>query len=156
MANYGVSGDIRNLEFASVTEAEISGALITTSLTRATNIINSYLERPYPELVPFAAGDVPAMIDDIATAIATYFVKRARFPGPGPLAEQTKADYYDKSIEDLKAISKGELKLPELTSKIKRDIKSTQADYLPIFGIGDETTASIDSDHLQDESDERK
>jgi len=153
--SYGSSGDIRTLELASATESEISGALITTSLARATNIINSYLERPFPELVPFAAGDVPAMIDDIATAIATYFVKRARFPGPGPLAEQTKADYYDKSIEDLKAISKGELKLPELTSKIKRDIKSTQADYPTIFDVDDIEGSAISSTRLGDIADGR-
>ena len=147
--------DCRNLELGSPSEGEISGALITISLTRATNIINSYLERPYPELVPFAAGDVPAMIDDIATAIATYFVKRARFPGPGPLAEQTKADYYDKSIEDLKAISKGELKLPELTSKIKRDIKSTQSGYAPIFGVSDTENSVVSPTRLDDEADDR-
>lgn len=152
---YGNSGDIREI-LTPATEAEISGALITLGQKQATNLINSYLERPFPELVPFAAGDVPAMIDDIATAIATYFVKRARFPGPGPLAEQTKADYYDKSIEDLQKISKGELKLPELTSKIKRDIKSTQAEYVPTFGVGDIESSAIDTDHLDDEINERK
>ena len=106
--------------------------------------------------MPFAAGDVPALIDDLASTLAVYYVKRSKFPGPGPMAEQIKADFYDKVLEDLEKIKKGEIRLPELTSKVPRDIKSSQSGYTPIFDVDDISNAAIDSDRLDDISDSRE
>ena len=152
--SYGVSGDVRTWQ-GNVGENEISGAMITLALADATNDVNAYLEKPFPELVPFAAGDVPALVDSIATSLAVYYVRLAKFPGPGPMSEQAKANFYDKAIEKLGKIQKGEIRLPEFTSKTTRDIKSTQADYTPIFGISPVEDSVVDVDRLEDEADER-
>ena len=156
MPDYGSSGDCR-VFLGSPTETEVAGSLITTCLSRATNTVNSYLEHTYPEQVPFtAAADVPAKINDITTDIAIYYAKRAKYPGPGPLTESVKTDYYDPAIATLEAIRDEKIKLPELTSKITGGITANQIDYKPTFGIGDELSQTIDSDHLQDEQDARK
>ena len=157
MPNYGVSGDVRDLGFSQSTEVEVPGAIITTCLTKATNLVNSYLGHTYPEQVPYTVvGDIPAMINDLTTDLAIYFTKRSKHPGPGPLAEEIKSYYYDKSITMLENLRDKKLMLPEITAKIERDITANQIDFQPTFGIGDELSQSVDSNHLQDEADKRQ
>jgi len=154
--SYGSSGDCR-VFLGSRSEAEIAGTLITTCLSRATNDVDSYLEHTYPEQIPFAvAADIPAKINDIATDIAVYYVKRAQFPGPGALTESIKTDFYDKAIAELEKLRDKKLMLLELTAKIERDITANQIDYQPTFSAGEIEDATIDSDRLQDEQDARK
>src|SRR3990167_2237191 len=139
----GSSGDVRTF-LGSPSEAEVPGTLITTCLTRATNDVDSYLEHTYPEQIPFTvAADIPAKINDIATDIAVYYVKRAKFPGPGPLTESIKTDFYDKAIAELEKLRDKKLMLPELTAKIERDITANQIEFQPTFGLGDELSQSI-------------
>ncbi len=70
MAFYGASGDVRE-ELGNPTEDEYSGTLVERCREKATALIDSALERTYPAEVPFASGNVPAIVDSLSDDFAT-------------------------------------------------------------------------------------
>ena len=151
----GVSGDVRE-SAGNLSEAEISAGSIALARKRATNIVNGYLEKKYPSSIPFAtAADVPELVHTLTTDLSVYYIKRDSHPGPVPLAEDVKSEYYEKVIEMLEKIAEGELAIPELEAKDDDSIYSAQSEYTPTFAQDDVEDSIIDGDKLEDISDAR-
>lgn len=149
------SGDVRE-SLGSPDEVEYSAISLEMGRRRATNLINSYVQRVYPSQIPFtASGDVPALLETLAIDLSVYFCKRDKHQGPAPLSDEIKEEYYDKSIALLESISKGEVEIPELEGKQGDAILAPQSAYSPTFGEGDELSWDVSSEKLTDEEDER-
>ena len=155
---YGSSGDVRNEinAYLSVTtaghyadETEIPGSLIVGSLRRATRLINTYLEPVHADKIPFTAiGDVPKMLDEVASDIAVFYVWRSAAVILGNISDQRKRDYFDQYVAEggivqggdgfLVKISKGEIALPELTASSPDEANSARSlTRAPIFDLDD-------------------
>jgi len=148
---YGNSGDIRDSLGSNTTELEYSAGSIALAQKRSTNVINSYLEVVYPDSIPVvASGDVPEMVNTIATDLSVYFLKRDKHKGPAPLSDEIKVEYYDKNIAWLEQIRKGELSIPELTSAAGDSIIAPQSDFTPTFDESSTEDSVIDPDKLDD------
>lgn len=163
---YAVSGDVRDELNAGVVHGEagwqgenkIKGRLVTTSLRRATRHVNSKLKGPYPEEIPFgASGDVPHTIQSISNDLAVYYVRRAKHPGPGPMSDEVKDEYWDKPNEQLDEIIEAAVALDELdtTDATYDDTYHNQEDRTPIFDMDDVANYEVDPDRLDDISDAR-
>lgn len=153
--NYGASGDVRST-LGNPTEEEISASDISLGRQKATAIVDSYLETQFPSVVPWtASGDVPILINSITDDIAVYYIKRDKHPGPMPLSDDIKEEYWDKSIALLEKIRGGKIQLPELTAETTDAIKSTRKDFYPIFDVDDITSQKPDSGLIDDIADSR-
>jgi hypothetical protein len=99
-------------------EAQLPDALLTIAVKRATREVNLRLKPHFPAEIPFASsGDVPYTIKGITTDLAVFFTKRAMHPGPAPLSETVKSEYWGKAIEALDKIIDGGIAPSELDSK---------------------------------------
>ena len=167
---YGASGDVRdelNVHISPSTaghyidENEIPGSLIIRSLRNATRLVNGYLEVVYADQIPFsAAGDVPKLLDTIATDIATYFVLRSGVANVAPLSDTKKRDYYDDYVKPpdgiLVKLSDRKIQLPELTANYASDSKMSQKkERHPIFDVDDIANQEVDPDLVDDIQDDR-
>lgn len=153
--NLGVSGDIRS-SLGNPSELEYSAAAIDLCQRRATNIIGSYVGQVYPDSVPFTvASSVPALLDTIATDLSIYFCKRDKHRGPNPMQAGVTVEYWDKPIEMLLMISKGELSIPELEASRGEDVVATQSSYVPVMDLDEIENAVIDPDLLDDIADSK-
>jgi len=152
---FGASGDIRE-SLGNPAENEYSASNIALAQLRSTNLINAYLEPVYPDSIPFTvSGDVPALVNTIATDLSIYYLKRDKHRGPSPISDLVKSEYYDKSVELLEKIVEGKMKLPELTAGEGDAILSKQSEYNQTFNEDGETDWTIDDDKLEDISDSR-
>ena len=161
---YGASGDIREElnqgaipgDQSYLDETKIKGALIQSGRKSATRLINAKLEPVYPDQIPFASGDVPVFLDTIANTLAVYFVKRSKHPGPAPMSDNIKAEYYDKPIGWLDDLAERKMDLSELTSKISV-AKSffTHEGRKPAFDVDDTLEQQVDPYLLSDIADAR-
>lgn len=167
---YGTSGDVRNEinSYASVTtlghyadETELPGALIVAGLRKATRLINVYLEPVYADQIPFQnTVDVPVMLDEIASDIATYYTLRSSAANLGKVTDDKKKAYYDDYVNPttgvLVMISQRKIQLPELSSASPFEGKSIrQRNRHPVFDINNETGAGPDPNLIQDIESER-
>ena len=153
---YGSSGDCR-LDLGSPSEVEVSAQLMFMMRTRATRLVNSYIEKLYPDKIPFtASGDVPKLLDEITNELAVFYIKRGLHPGPDPLSEDVKEEYWNKPIDLLEKISNEEIKLPELTSAEPDRVEANRDDYVPVFDVDKIEESVIDEDLLDDIADERE
>ena len=168
---YGTSGDVRdelNSHVAVSTaghyfdENEIPGSLIIRSLRKATRLIDGFLEVVYADKMPFTVvADVPRLLDEIATDIATYYTLRSSVANVAPLSENKKRDYYDDYVNAkdglLTKIAKREIQIPELTAGYADDSNLTQATgRKAIFDVDEITAQEPDTDLLDDIADDRK
>ena len=152
---YGTSGDVRAL-LGDPTETQVPASLISTTRTKATGLVDSYLEKAYPNKAPWtASGDVPVLVASLTDDLAVYYVKRSKHPAGTPLEDGVKAEYWDKPLATLEKISKREIMLPELTSGLADDVKANKQAYTPIFDLDNETAWVVDPDEQQDISDSR-
>ena len=166
---YGSSGDVRdelNAYLPTSTaghyadETELPGNLIIASLRRATRLINVFLEAIHSNQIPFtASGDVPRMMDEISTDIATFYSLRSLSSRVGPVSEIKKRDYYDQYVSPpdgiLVRIAKGDIQIPELTSQTADDAKAIRADHASIFDLDNETSQRVHPETLDDIAEER-
>lgn len=149
---YGVSGDIRN-EFNSfqdptnaghyADENEIPGASIISALRKATRFINAYLEPVYGDQIPFSqTSQVPKILDEIGSDIATYFVIRSTKAAIGKMTEEKKMAYWDQYTDPktgiLTLMKNREMMIPELTPVSPVEGKSIRSrNRAPIFDLDD-------------------
>lgn len=167
---YGASGDVRNeinAYMAATTaghyadETEIPGSLIIGSLRRSTRLINTYLEPVYADQIPFAgSGDVPKILDEISSDLATYYTLRSVSAKVAPISDNKKRDYYDAYIDPtngiLTLLKERELQIPELTAAYGDDAKAVQKKgRSPVFGFDKETNWETDSRLIDDIGKER-
>ena len=151
---YGSSGDCR-IELGNPAEAEVSASLLDLSRKRATRLVNTYVEKAYPSQIPFAAsGDVPLILQTLTDDLSVYFIKRSLHPGPTPLSDTIKEEYYNKSVKVLEEIRDGVLAIPELAGK-QTNILSNRNKYVPIFSGEDIVDSVIDPDLSNDISDSK-
>jgi len=149
------SGDVRE-SLGNPDEVEYSAITLEMSRRRATNLVNTYVQKVYPESIPFvASGDIPGMLETITIDLSVYYCKRDKHQGPAPLSDEIKEEYYDKSISLLEAIAKGDVELPELEGKQGDAVLAPRKKYSPTFGEGDELSWKVSQDKLADEADER-
>ncbi len=152
---YGSSGDIR-LQLGSPSETEVAGTKINLGNQKATSVVNGYLETQWPDDIPWSAsGDVPDLIKEVTTDLATYYTKRDLHPGPMPLSDDVKEEYWNKPIGFLERIITGDLKLPELTSKTYNALQANREDNRSIFDIDPIEEASPPSDLIDEVGDSR-
>lgn len=150
---YGNSGDIR-AALGNPSEIEYSANDLLRARVKATSVVNSYLEKQYPDSIPFStSGDVPTLVTSITEDLSIYFLKRDKHRGPSPLLDSIKEEYWQKSIDLLTSISNGDVSIPELDSTAGDDIISKQSDYTPTFDEGAIEDSVIDPDKLDDISD---
>ena len=150
---YGTSGDVRE-ELGNPDELEYSSADISDARSKATNTVNIYVAKAYPSDVPFTAATLPEALNEITNDLAVYYAKRRKHPGPAPLSEEVKEEYYEKSIKLLELIRDGDLVLPELASTAGGGISANRSAYTPIFDVDaiDNHDVSPDlTDHIDSE-----
>ena len=151
---YGQSGDCR-LELGNPAEAEVSAPLLDLSRRKATRLVNSYVKKAYPDQIPFTdSADIPLLLNTITDDLSVYFIKRSLHPGPNPLSDTIKEEYYENNIKTLEQIRDGTLEIPELAGK-QINILANKSQYQPTFNDDSELDWQIDSDKLRDISDER-
>lgn len=147
---YGSSGDVR-LELANASEEEISASLLNLGRQKATRLVDSFIEKAYPNQTPFTVStDIPVLINTLVDDLSVYFIKRSLHPGPNPLSEDVKSEYYDKPMEILKFIRDGELEIPELSGKQGDSVISSQSAYNPTFQEDSELGWKVDSNKESD------
>lgn len=167
---YGASGDVRD-EFNAhmevttaghyADESELAGSLIIRSLRRATRLINAYLEPVYADQIPFAvAGDVPKLLEQVSTDIATYYVFRSLSAKVGPVPDDKKAQYYGDHVEEkdgtLPKLRDRKLQLPELTAQYTDEVKTVRKQgRAPVFDMDSPFNHEVDQDLLDDIEQER-
>ena len=152
---YGSSGDVR-AELGNPSELEYSADDIARARTRATNVVNAYVQTAYPSQVPFESGSEPELLKTVTDDLSVYFAKRSKHPGMAPLTEEIKTEYYDKSIDLLKLISEGTVSIPELEGSSGSSISANSDSYIPIFSDASEAEDStLDSNKVDDVADER-
>lgn len=167
---YGASGDVRNeinayvaSSFAGhyVDENEVAGSLIIRSLERATRLINGYLEVVYANQIPISsASAVPALLEDIASDIATFYTIRANQARMKAMSEEKRYLYYDQYLDKengiLRQIAKREIQLPEFSGAYTDEVKAVrETGQAPIFDIDGETNWEPDSRTIDDIEQER-
>ena len=148
---YGASGDIRELA-GSPSEREVPATLLSSARTKATNLVDSYLEKAFPSKIPFtASGDVPYLINDITNDLSVFYLMRTKYPGQSPMRRELKTEFWQPAIDLLEKISKFELVLPELSADVTDDsIVGTRTDYEPIFDVDSIEGQVVDDDLIQD------
>lgn len=147
---YGSSGDIRS-SLGNPNELEYSASSIALAQTRATNTIDAYVSLVYSDSIPFASlSAVPALLNSLATDLSIYYLKRDKHRGPNPMQAGVTAEYWDKPIEILSLISKGEMSIPELEAAAGSSVKATQSTYVPAFDEDVIENAVIDDDKIED------
>ena len=150
---YGTSGDVRE-ELGSPAEIEYSAGDIEDARAKATNTVNIYVAKAYPDKVPFVISTLPEALNEITNDLAVYYAKRRKHPGPAPLSEEVKEEYYEKSIKLLELIRDGDIVLPELADTSGGDVSALRSAYTPIFDLDDAENQGIDPDltnHIADE-----
>lgn len=169
---YGSSGDVRNEinSYASpagaghyVDEVEVPGSSIIRSLERATRRINAYLQVVYATRIPVTtAVDVPVLLDDISSDIATYFVWRENMFRLSKMPEEKRQSYWLDHVSvdppgTLTLLRSRELQLPEFESAYTDETKAVRASgQAPIFDVDDETNWQVDPNTLEDIDAERE
>lgn len=170
---YGSSGDIRNEinAYASpssaghyVDETELPGSLIIRALERSTRRINTYLEVVYQDNIPVtSAVNVPVILDDISSDMATYYAWRANAARLRPMSEEKRKEYYEDHIREDKSnpgtlpmIRERKMQIPEFSSDDADETKAVRGlGQAPIFDVDSETNWGVDPNTLDDISDER-
>lgn len=167
---YGASGDVRDEINAYVNpttaghysdETELPGRLIINALRRATRFINGYLETVYADQIPFtSAGDVPKLLDEIGSDIATFYCFRSISSKAGQTNEEIKRDYFDiYANEDdgiLPQLRDREIQLSELTGSFAEDAKGAGSiSRPPIFDVDSTLNHEVDQERLNDIAEER-
>lgn len=163
---YAVSGDIREeLNSGMVAgdigykdDSEIRGTLITREARRATRRINSKLKGTYPDSIPFgASGDVPLTIQAIANDIGVFYVRRSKHPGPGPMSDDVKEEYWDKPMAELDEIISAGISLSELDAMgtSSDEVYHTRKNRTPIFDMDSVESQEVSPDLLDDIADSR-
>lgn len=131
-------------------EAQLHEALITRSAKHATRVIDGKLESVYPDQVPWAAsGDVPTLVRSVAEDLSVYYVRRAKHPGPGPMSDDVKGEYYDKPMAILEQIADREILLNELSIGYP-DVYHSRKNRDPIFDMDDVIDQEVDPELLDD------
>lgn len=168
---YGASGDVRNEinAYAAVTfaghyvdENEVPGSLIIRSLEKSTRLINGYLEVVYSDQIPVsAAADVPVLLDDISSDIATYFVLRSNVARVAPLSEEKKKDYYGMYVSEdggiLPLLRERKIQLAEFSGVYADEVKAVRnRGQAPIFDVDSEFNHEVDPRTLDDIDSERE
>ncbi len=152
---YGSSGDVR-LELGNPAEAEVSAPLLDLSRRKATRLVNSFVEKAYPDQIPFTvAGDIPLLLNTISDDLSVYYVKRSLHPGPNPLSDTIKEEYYEKNIKILEQIRDGDLEISELAGK-QTSVSSNRSTYTPIFDVDDIENHVVDPDLTRDVEESRE
>lgn len=147
--SYSSSGDVREI-LGNPSESEVSAIKISLGRKKATDLINIYLEKAYPGQVPIeSSSDIPSIVNELASDLSVYYIKRDLHPGPLPLEDGVKSEYYDKSIDILKQIKDGEISLPEFTGKQGDTLLSSQSEFSPTFDEGPDLGWVVDSDKLE-------
>jgi len=158
---YGVSGDVRQ-ELGNPSSLEVSTEILEKGRLRATRVVNAFVEKAYPASVPFASsGDVPVLLNEITDELAVFYVKRLTHPGPMPLTEEVKEEYWEKPMQMLSDILEGKIILPELTGNQGDNIVAgTEGPdgkpYTPIFNLDDDKQWMVYPDLLDDIADGRE
>lgn len=167
---YGVSGDVRN-EFNSfqdpttaghyADENEIPGASIISGLRKATRFINAYLEPVYGDQIPFTStSQVPKILDEIGSDIATYFVIRSTKAAIGKMTDEKKMAYWDQYVDPktgmLTLMKNREMLIPELTPVAPLEAKSIRnRNRAPIFDLDDPLKQDVSPYLLDDIADDK-
>lgn len=155
---YGVSGDVRGEINAYVNiptgahyadESEISGTLVINSLRKATRIINAFLEVTYSDQIPFTAvSDVPVLLDEIASDMATFYVWRSSHAIMGKVPEDKKEQYYDVYMDPkdgmLAKLANREMQIPELTAVYGDDVKAIRGGHASVFDLDSDLETRVD------------
>jgi len=151
----GSSGDVRE-ELGNPSEIEYSATVLNLARTRATRVVTGYVEKAYPGKTPFtSSGDVPVLLNEITNELAVFYAKRLNHPGPNPLSEEVKEEYWDKPMEMLKGINEGTIVLSELSTEQGDDIIAKRSEYTPIYDVDEIEKQVVDSDLKGDIEDER-
>ena len=153
---YGISTEIKR-ELQNPSEEEVSTSDITAAQRRATRLINAYLGSIVMGALPWTdRTGVPAIVDTLAEELAVYYIKRAKHPGPAPLDNSIKVEYYDKAIGVLEQIQKGQMSIPELESVISASlIQCNRENYRPTFDVDEDINQTQDENLLEDITDSR-
>lgn len=139
-----------------------NSALIAVHVTRADNVINSYLVERY-DISGFDVADaVPPILRTYSEDIASYFTMRSLYSGDGQNENEYIQEYY-KALAELEKIKEGETNLydtagsqiPTKSSATVDMISSNTEDYTPTFGEDSSLSWETDQDKLNTLSDER-
>lgn len=150
---YGSATDVR-AELGNPDETEYTASDITRARTSATNIVNAYIQKAYPSQVPYTSATEPEIVKTITNDLAVYFARRSKHPGPAPLSETLRQEYYERNIELLKGIAEGEVEIPEMEDALGDSVLTSREGH-PIFDVDEIEKHIIDDDTLEEIDDSR-
>lgn len=151
MANYCTAAEVKviltNIDLASIT---------TNYLTMADSIINAKLARQYT--LPFST--TPPVINTIATILAAYYVTEAQFSGGQANKSEWVNNKYSQMMKLLDQLAEGKMDLVATAGTVidrtnTDEVSSNTSGYAPTFGEDDEINQAVDSDKLDDISNDR-
>jgi len=136
--------------------------VIKKHIPRASSIINGKIVRRY-DISAWTQTTVPPTLKSICEDIVTYYSLRSLFSGDNSNINEWTEKYYDPAMDELKMIQEGEVDLynsagsliAERSTTGDAKVESNTEDYSPTFGEDKHTSWAVDSDKLDDISDDR-
>lgn len=106
--------------------------------------------------MPFSnTADVPKILDEIGSDIATYYVFRSSKAALGKMTDEKKQTYYDQYVDPktgiLVLMKDRQMLIPELTAVSPVEGKSIrERNRTPIFDLDSDLNAEVDPKLLDD------
>ena len=147
-----LSGGVATTHNNYLPTTEVSDEFLGEMQTEASNIIDSHLEPIFPSNFPFASGDEPALITNIATGLGATLARSYINPSENTYKKEYQAEY-ERYIELLQKIARLEIELPEVAVPFT-DALFTR-DHTPVFDLDDTLSQAVDSDLIDEIDSER-
>lgn len=134
-------------------------SVFSKQIDRAEAMINAAAAKWY-DIAGFTSGSIPPALTQLTETLAVYNFLRAVYPQDGGVRQEY-LDDYKAAMDEVERLKKGELFLVNTSGSLvgRRTanlIRSSTEDYeTPIFDLDDEKNWDVDSERLDDISDNR-
>lgn len=135
-------------------ELVLPEGLIFAGREYATDLINAKLTPRYPEIVPWASGDVPRFIDTLANCLAKGWITEQKNPGPAPNDDRKFVSAKNKCETYLEEMASGDIELPGVDTP-GPTIGFTHSGKTPAADVDPIENQNPDQDLLDDIADRR-
>ena len=135
--------------------------LVTNHQARADAFVDSFLARRYTTPLGATSASAPPLVKQLSQDVCAYYTYRSLFMKDNINKSDWVEDLWAEAKKTLIAIRDGEQDITGSTGAVVVEIHAdTKVDanfetWAPIFNMDEPTSQSVDSDRLQDISDQR-